>query len=304
MSSRRPKATSTSLSLIRANSGECVPESLIPFEIVASSAPLGWRGVLAEIGRDRDWAADDLTFAGHVIAINLGSRPVVIEHKQRGVFTRVTCAPESLWINPAGRPFTRRTVTPAHYGAVELSIETINRVLGHRVELRHELGVSDEPLAAVVRSLLVEASTHGASGAMFAEAVTIAIAWRLARRFARIGDIAPRGALQARLKTVLERIEDTLGSALTVEALAAEAGLSPAHFSREFKRHTGSSPHDFVMERRLQRARNMLARGESIVLTALECGFADQPHLSRLFKARFGISPKAFVRAVRSHPAK
>jgi len=293
----------TTLTLMRASSGEFVPEALVPSPILASSANLGWRGIIAEIGRERDWEADDLTFGGHLIGMNMDSRPLVIEHRTRSRFARITMPPGSLWINPAGQPFTRRYHGRIFYGAVELSTETTSRIIGQGVDLRYACGVIDEPLAAVMRSLLVEASTHGASGPLFAEAVGIAVAWRLARRFGRVDEGATRGALRSRLKMVLERIEDTLGSSLTVEALAADAGLSPAYFSREFKRQTGWTPHAFVMDRRVQRARDMLARGESIADTAFACGFSDQPHLARLFKARFGVTPKAFVRSIRSDPA-
>lgn len=302
MADGKPKPTT--LTLMRASTGELVPEELTPAAILATSADLGWQGVNVEIARGRDWEADDLTFGGHLIAMNMGSRPAVFEDKRRGRFTRVMTPPGALWIHPAGQSFTRRFCGRRFYGAVELSPETINRIVGHGVELRYESGALDEPLAAVVRALLVETGTHGASGPLFAEAVSVAIAWRLARRFGRIDPDTARGALQSRLNTVFERIEDTLGSSLTIQCLAVEAGLSPAHFSREFKRHTGWTPHAFVMERRVLRARDMLARGESIADTAFLCGFADQPHLARLFKARFGITPKAFVRSVRNDPAR
>lgn len=299
MPGTRRKPASTSLTLIRASSGEFVPEALTPSKILASSAKLGWQGVVAESARERDWIADDLTFAGHLVAMNLDSRPLVIEHRQPHGFVRITMPPGSLWINPAGRPFTRRYRGNILYGAVELSLDNISRVVGYGFEVQYQPAVIDEPLAAVVRSLVVEAATGGQSGPLFAEAVSHAIAWRLARRFAHARQLAPRGALQGRLKVVVERIEDTLGTALTIESLAAEAGLSAAHFSREFKRCTGWTPHAFVMEQRVQRARDMLSRGESVADTAFACGFSDQPHLARLFKARFGVTPKAFVRALR-----
>ena len=304
MPGARRKPNPTTLTLLRASSGEFVPEELTPSAILATSADLGWQGVIAEIARNRDWEPNDLTFGGHLISMNMASRSIVVEHKNRSRFERLTMPPGSLWINPAGQPFTRRYHGRLFYGAIELSPETTNGIVGHGVELQYECGIVDEPLAAVVRSLLIEASTHGASGPLFAEAVSVAIAWRLARRFGRIDRDSTRGALQSRLKTVLERIEDTLGASLTIEALAANAGLSPAHFSREFKRHTGWTPHAFVMDRRVQRARDMLARGESIADAAFACGFSDQPHLARLFKARFGITPKAFIRSVRNDRAR
>jgi AraC-like DNA-binding protein len=53
------------------------------------------------------------------------------------------------------------------------------------------------------------------------------------------------------------------------------------------------------MERRIQRARQMLAAGHSIADSAFACGFSDQPHLGRAFKKRFGVTPSAFVGATR-----
>src|SRR5690242_17696892 len=94
----RAKPNPTSLTLMRASSGEFVPEVLTPSAILATSAGLGWQGVIAEIGRGRDWQADDLTFGGHLIGMNIGSRPMVLEDKSGGRFARIIAPPGSLWI--------------------------------------------------------------------------------------------------------------------------------------------------------------------------------------------------------------
>jgi AraC family transcriptional regulator len=290
----------TSIHFIRADSGEFVPEALNASTIGASSRGLGWDGLVAEVGREVNWDVDDLTVTGHFLAMNLDSKALHIEDKGPHGFTRVVMPPGSFWINPAGRPFTRRNPGITRYGAVELSVEKVSRALGSDVELRYACGVIDEPLARVVRSLLSEARTDGASGPLFADALGVAVAARLVRRFGNVCDrVAPSGALESRLKTVLEKMEDTLGSSTTVADLAAVAGLSPAHFAREFKRCTNWTPHAFLMERRVQRARQLLAAGGSIAESAFACGFSDQPHLGRVFKKRFGITPSMFVRASR-----
>ncbi len=98
---------------------------------------------------------------------------------------------------------------------------------------------------------------------------------------------------------MIEAIEDRIAS-LTVGELAAVIGLSPAHFAREFKRATRETPHTFVLRRRLERARQLLIEGCPISEAAQRCGFSDQPHLTRAFKERYGLSPGVFVRT--QHP--
>jgi AraC family transcriptional regulator len=290
----------TGLHFLRADSGESVPNALERSTIVASSRGLGWDGVVAEMGCVLDWQADDLTVAGHFIAMNMDSKPLVIEDKGARGFGHIVMPPESVWVNPARRSFTRRNPGVTRWGGVEISVDRMGRALGRDVELRFACGVVDEQLAALVRALLLEAETAGSSGPMFAEGLGIAIASRLATQFGvRTEVTAPHGSLEGRLKRVLARIEDTLAEPTTVDDLAVVAGLSPAHFAREFKRCTKQTPHQFVMNRRLQRARQMLAAGGSIAETAIACGFSDQPHLCRLFKSRFGITPGAFLRKVR-----
>jgi AraC family transcriptional regulator len=297
------RAPPTSIHFVRASSGEPVPHGLNASTIVASSRGLGWDGIVAEMGRELNWQADDLTVAGHFIAINLAAQPLCIENKGAHGFRRVTMPPDSVWINPAGRPFTRRNPGVTRYGVIEISAERMRRTLGCDVDLRYACGVTDEPLAAAVRALILEAKTGGSSGPLFADGLGIAVAARLSRRFGRPREAdSPRGALASRLKTVLEKMEDTMAASITVAELATVAGLSPAHFAREFKRCTHWTPHAFLMERRVQRARQMLAAGQSIAETAFACGFADQSHLGRVFKTRFGVTPSAFVRAARGEP--
>ncbi|MGE4420777.1 MAG: helix-turn-helix domain-containing protein [Pseudodesulfovibrio sp.] len=81
---------------------------------------------------------------------------------------------------------------------------------------------------------------------------------------------------------------------LTVEALADLCGCSPAHLIRLFKRETGMTPHAYLMERRLARARTGLAGEAPIADVAAACGFADQAHLNRRFAARFGLTPARY----------
>ena len=79
--------------------------------------------------------------------------------------------------------------------------------------------------------------------------------------------------------------------------LASFCGLSRSHFARAFKQTTGLPPHRWLMMQRINRAKELLYKTKMPVSEiALECGFADQAHLTRVFTKAFGIGPGGFRR--------
>ena len=86
----------------------------------------------------------------------------------------------------------------------------------------------------------------------------------------------------------------------TLQELADAVGANRFVLLRAFRRRHGVPPHAFTLRVRIERARMMLARGADISETSLELGFADQPHMSRIFKRIVGLSPGAYRRQLRS----
>lgn len=271
--------------------------------VSASSRGLGWAGVVVEVGRTRDWIADELACAGHLVVQNLGERPLTFERQGLRGIRRVATPPRGLWVAPALEPFTHRLRGTAKWAAVEITTDRARRVLGRDIEPRPRYGLVDPQLPPIMRALLAEVTARGVTGILYVESLVIAFIHRLASISGiREKSIAPCGALMPpRLRLVIERVEDAIGSAFSVEELAELAGLSPAHFAREFKRAMRETPHAFVTRRRLERAQQLLLVGRSISEVASECGFCDQAHLSRLFKQRFGTTPGSFIKSLRSH---
>jgi AraC-like DNA-binding protein len=98
-------------------------------------------------------------------------------------------------------------------------------------------------------------------------------------------------------------IEEHFAANLTLEQLAHIACLSPFHFQRVFVNVVGVSPHEYLIQFRLRKARALLRDGLSIPHAALETGFADQSHFTRFFKRAMGITPRQYVRmGVRANP--
>ncbi len=101
----------------------------------------------------------------------------------------------------------------------------------------------------------------------------------------------------AQERRILEVIEVDLAGPLDLAALAGALGLSPWVFARKFRRSFEASPYAFVISRRLARARRLLAEGTTpIKAIAVDCGFADQSHLTRMFSLRFAETPALFRR--------
>jgi AraC family transcriptional regulator len=91
---------------------------------------------------------------------------------------------------------------------------------------------------------------------------------------------------------VLDYVDGNLSERLTLAGMAAAANLSPFHFSRLFKASTGFTPYQHVIRRRTEEARDLLIGTEiPIREVALRAGFADQSHLSRHLRRRFGVTP-------------
>jgi AraC-like DNA-binding protein len=94
------------------------------------------------------------------------------------------------------------------------------------------------------------------------------------------------------LRRVLARVEDNLDADLSTADLAAACSLSQSHFARAFSASMGTSPHKWLVNRRIERAKAMLLGGaEELSQIALACGFADQSHFTRVFARSEGQSP-------------
>ncbi|WP_390881483.1 helix-turn-helix domain-containing protein [Thalassoroseus pseudoceratinae] len=97
------------------------------------------------------------------------------------------------------------------------------------------------------------------------------------------------------LDRLYRHIEVNIDSPLTVADLASLVGRSQFHFSRLFKASTGTSPHKYVISRRVERARELLLAGRSIVDVALATGFSSQSHLSHHIRRAFGCTPGELI---------
>jgi AraC family transcriptional regulator len=160
-------------------------------------------------------------------------------------------------------------------------------------------GVDLPHLRAAMGAVDAELMARGPGGPLAAESLANIVAVHLIRHIltprqperGRDG-VLPRG----RLRAVVEYIEEHLDGGPTLEQMAAVARLSVYHFARQFKAATGLPPHQYVILRRVERARHLLQAGTDLSLAevAAHAGFSDQSQFSRHFKRLVGVTPRKF----------
>jgi AraC family transcriptional regulator len=122
------------------------------------------------------------------------------------------------------------------------------------------------------------------------------------QRVERVADDGKERLLAWQVRKVLDYIDTHITSRMLVADLCALVWRSEAHFSRSFRGTFGYSPHAFVIRRRVElAAKYMLQTNMSLSDIAFECGFVDQAHLCKHFRAVGGETPAAWRRAKRTH---
>ncbi|SNT42610.1 helix-turn-helix domain-containing protein [Jannaschia aquimarina] len=169
-----------------------------------------------------------------------------------------------------------------------LAHETTDGEVRFRAPVEHG---SDEALAQLA-SLTIDHLRGGGSDRLYVEGLAIAMTARAFDLTREPGRPVPTRGTDARIARALDYAEAHLDESLSVAQLASAAGMSPSWFAQSFRDVMGKPVHGYVRERRLERARILLGRrGLPIQHIAYACGFSDQAHLTRAFKARFGVTP-------------
>lgn len=151
-------------------------------------------------------------------------------------------------------------------------------------------------IGVALKSALIK---NGSTSRLYAETLINALILHLLENYSttRKNSFEPiAGTLpQYKLQQIIDYIQVYLDSDLSLNQLASSVQMSPHYFSRLFKETTAFTPHQYVINCRIERAKNLLKQGKlSIAEIAKEVGFVDQSHLHRYFKRKVGITPKQF----------
>jgi AraC family transcriptional regulator len=169
-------------------------------------------------------------------------------------------------------------------------------------DLNHEpVAMDDTTIASLGMAVLPALSHPDQASQLFVDYVLFALGIHVARTYGGMRALSPpiRGGLTARqIRRAKEILANNLDGRVPLKEVARECGLSVSHFSRSFRRSVGAAPHNWLLTRRVDAAKEKLRDGRlSLLNVALDCGFADQSHLTRVFTRMVGVSPGAWRRA-------
>lgn len=265
-------------------------------KLMASSQSLGWKGLQLEIAKARGVYIEDLAVNGHLIGFNVSNATIRLETRSELLQWKSShMPPKSFWINPEGRPYSVRHKDSGHIAACLVDGRFLDSVMGQHFELKGGIGVVDKTLAHILQAMIANLENGEYYSPELATKLNNTVVYSLATRHGYPADeISFKGGIApCQLKSLTSWLENNVDKPITVAMMADQVGLSLAHFSREFKRSTNHTPWEYFVELRLNAAHELLSSGASVTTAATRAGFSDQPHLSRLFKRRFGITPSS-----------
>lgn len=156
----------------------------------------------------------------------------------------------------------------------------------------------DTVINSIGMALLAELESEGLSGRLYAESLGNVLAVHLLRYYSvpSTRPVTFTGGLSAvKLRQVTEFIGDNYGRDIKLAELAQVAGMSSFHFAREFKRTTGTTPHQYLIKFRIERAKTLLAKRDlPLIEVSLRSGFSHQSHFTRLFRRVTGTTPHSY----------
>jgi AraC family transcriptional regulator len=279
---------------------------------IVTTQQFDWPSVRVEAGTNNVTAVDEVAGLHHYVSLNVDDRPITLEVKgELGDFRRVVLRRGAAWVCPADDVVSVRLNSNFRY--VRMSIDPVyfDRVVAAEpdaqpVQLRRSYGIVEPQIAHIAGALVAESDAGNPGGIAFVEALATGLSHQMALHAGERKPIMPRirgGLSTVAKRRAIELMDAKLDSNLSVEFLAGEVELSPAHFARAFRETFGLPPHRYLLHLRLERARRMLDAENAVLAdVAQRSGFADQAHFTRFFKREYGVTPGIVLRSRRRMP--
>ncbi len=272
---------------------------------IVSSQSQGWKSILVEEWKQPPGQEQHCCAAEHSICLCLAPRPYQsLQIKgDRRYFTLLTKGDIS--ITPAELPFICQTDAEDHYLRIAIAAQFLQQVATEAanidiagVELLPEFRVRDTQIEQIGMMLHTELKTGGLAGQLYVDSLANLLAVHLLRNYstAKPRVVLYEGRLSDRqLLQVTDYINENLTQDIKLADLAQSLGMSQFHFSRLFKQSIGTTPHQFLIQQRVERAKQLLQKRDiAIADVALQCGFNSHSHLSKWFRELTGMTPKAY----------
>ncbi|MEM8807822.1 MAG: AraC family transcriptional regulator [Cyanobacteria bacterium P01_G01_bin.38] len=241
----------------------------------------------------------------HTLFISLAPRPIHYLQAQDGKTHTGLYRQGDMLVTPANTPLFVRWAGDEDCLQIQLTaqflqtvaLETLDRDCD-RIALTPAFQVRNPQLESISMMLFTEFQQGASGNRLYLDSLANVLAVNLLRQHTTTISRLPiyeGGLPQRQLIRVLEYIEAYLDQDIKLASLAQLLDMSQFHFSHLFKQSMGISPYQYLLQQRVERAKQLLKQtDQSILQIALECGFSSHSHLSKQFRQLTGMTPKVY----------
>ena len=300
--------------------GHMMPRSVSTLEFenytitspILSSRETGWDGITVRLYREPAQVESVIVPTVpdiHLVLITHGAMHIE-SRDEHGPWDAFRVHENELFLTPGGGdPYELRwrslSAEPIESLHIHLSADLFARTVAQiadrdpvRLNLKELSGFRDPLLAQVGLELQRELERPTPAGQLYAETAAHMLAAHLLKHYLTT-DIHVTHYTQGLTRRQMQRITDYvlthLNEKLSLETLAQQVGFSAYHFTYLFRQTTGKTPHQFVLDKRLEQARQLLkATDLPLSQIALELGFQNQSHFTQAFRSRLGVTPRQY----------
>jgi len=262
-----------------------------------------WTGVKVHRARVLPGRMLEHTPAFHEINITISGKLTTVKSSASGKRVITKAGAENLCLTPAGQPVSAFwDDTLDNMGILldpDFVVQTaIENRFASKFELTEIYKDKDLLIQQIGLALLAEAGADNPSGKLYIESLTQTFVLHLLKNYSTANSSAENlsGGLSGyKLRRAKEFIIENLEEDLSLAEIAAAADLSQYHFARAFRKSTGSTPQQYLMQQRIERAKQLLAKDDlPIVEISLRTGFKNQSHFTTLFRKFTKLTPKTW----------
>ena len=274
--------------------------------LVSSSRHLDWNGILVEQYQNLSTLveAEFPAQSDHWFSFNMGTSSHLAQKHDDRLHDSIVRKGDSIFV-PAGQPTYLRcqSANVCHQLLhIHLKPELVGQVAKtseidtKRINFMNCFAKQDLQLHQVAMLLLAELKSNGIMGRLYAESLTQVLVIHLLRHYSTSTPTITsknRSLTRTQLQQAIDYIHTHLDRDLSLIEIADVIHISPTYFARLFKQAIGTSPHQYVIQQRVERAKEMLSKTDwAIADIASQVGFSSQSHLTQQFKRLTGMTPK------------
>lgn len=281
----------------------------INWKVAATESPVifyrttAWDGLKLVHWRVRAGELVETIFNQHEISLPITGDFTTTKQTATGKRKVTHRSPGSLCLVPAGQPVSIDWSDHAECLTIAMEPTLIARAASEAlyagpIELKEVYDENDPLIWQIGLALLAESEAQEPIGRLYAETLANTLAFHLFRHY-NIGKsqiLTSVGGLTGRkLRLATEFIHAHLAEDVTLAEIASTVELSPYHFARAFKRTTGLTPQQYLMQCRIERAKDLLAQADlPLVEVSAQVGFKNQSHFTTFFRRYTSVTPKVW----------